>query len=40
LPHILSFLPPLLGGRLKGRLKCLRTIIKNKDRARRGGACL
>jgi hypothetical protein len=29
-PHILSFPLPLVGGRLKGRLKNLRTIIKNK----------
>jgi hypothetical protein len=29
-PHILSFPLPLVGGGLQGRLKCLRTIIKNK----------
>jgi hypothetical protein len=29
-PHILSFSLPLLGGGLTGRLKHLRTIIKNK----------
>jgi hypothetical protein len=29
-PHILSFPLPLLGSGLNGRLKCLRTIIKNK----------
>jgi hypothetical protein len=30
LPHILSFPFPLVGGGLKGRLKLLNTIIKNK----------
>jgi hypothetical protein len=29
-PHILSFPLPLVDGGLKGRLKSLRTIIKNK----------
>jgi hypothetical protein len=41
LPHILSFPLPLVGGRLKVRLKHFRTIIKNRHlRAGENAQCL